>query len=223
MRRAIAITLARRPPSAAAPLRRAATSLPSVHLNSLVRRTPPAHLPRLSAATMLSPAAGPTASGEARAGGGGLLALLGGASLAAAALQTDPAEAMGFCDDAGGVCHAWPHHFHPLPVWQTLIAFAVRGPSGAPWDALCQYCGAGNVDCTGTSAHAQLTGAYCTTYIPGGGGGGGGKDPKPKPKPKPLPNATSSRGAPPACTSAALVRKEVWRACAHRQGDRWRT
>ena len=52
---------------------------------------------------------------------------------------------MGHCDRAACNC------FHPLQTWLFLIVNGFFGPSGNWYDALCQRCGRGNVDCTGLS------------------------------------------------------------------------
>ena len=52
---------------------------------------------------------------------------------------------MGHCDIAACNC------FHPLQTWLFLIVNGFFGPSGHWYDALCQRCGRGNVDCTGIS------------------------------------------------------------------------
>ena len=86
------------------------------------------------------------------------LALLGGAAAAAAAAAAAPPAQNGYCD-RGPKCHppSLLGHYHPLAVYQQLLALAVMGPSGMPYDVLCQHCLLGNVDCTGTTFVTRLT------------------------------------------------------------------
>jgi hypothetical protein len=60
---------------------------------------------------------------------------------------------MGYCDQC------YPAGHHTLQLWLFLIVNGIFGPSGNWYDALCQFCGQGNVDCTGLSG--RLASRFC--------------------------------------------------------------